>query len=71
MVDIEALKKKIEESGLSMIIIAKRANISLETLLNRLNGIGEFTASEIVGLSSALGLTKVERNKIFLRKKLN
>lgn len=54
-----------------MTAIAKKGGIARETLYNRLNGIGEFTASEIVGLSYALKLTKRQRDEIFLTEKLN
>ena len=54
-----------------MTAIARKSYISRETLYNRLNGVGEFTASEIVGLTYALKLTKHERDIIFLNKKLN
>lgn len=71
MTDIKKLKEKIEDSGMTMTAIAKKSYISRETLYNRLNGVGEFTASEIVGLTCALKLTKHERDIIFLNKKLN
>jgi len=71
VVDIEMLKEKIKFSGITMVALAKKSNISRETLYNRLAGIGEFTASEIVGISKALKLSKEERDKIFLGKKLN
>lgn len=71
MVDISELKKKINDSGMTMTAIAKKSKIPRETLYNRLNGIGEFTATEIVGLSSALGLSKLQRDQIFLGSKLN
>lgn len=71
MADIEALKEKIKDSGMTMVMIAKKSNMTRETLYNRLYGIGEFTASEIVGLTKSLHLTKAERDKIFLSKKLN
>lgn len=67
MANIEALKAKIEESGLPMTTVAKRSNILRETLYNRMNGVGEFTAPEIVGLTSTLHLTKAERDTIFLK----
>lgn len=69
--DIQALKNKIEESGMTMTSIARKSKISRETLYNRLNGIGEFTASEIIGLTTALNLSKSERDIIFLNEKLN
>ena len=71
MTDIEKLKEIISESGMTMVSIAKKAGISRETLYNRLNGIGEFTASEIVGLTRSLKLSCRQRNEIFLNEKLN
>ena len=66
MADIELLKNKIESSGMTMSSVAKKSGIVRETLYNRLNGIGEFTASEIVGLSKTLRLSVEERDQIFL-----
>lgn len=71
MADIEMLKKKMEESGMTFSSIASKAGMVRETLYNRINGRGEFTASEIVGLTSALKLTVSERNLIFLNEKLH
>lgn len=71
MVDISALKEKIKDSGMTITAISKKSGILRETLYNRINGIGEFTASEIVGLTHALHLSKSERDQIFLNKKLN
>lgn len=68
MLNKELLEEKISDSGLPMVTIAKRANIGRVTLYNRLNGKGEFTASEILGLTTALHLTKTEREKIFFFK---
>lgn len=61
------LKSKIDNSGMTMIAVAQKAGIVRETLYNRLNGVGEFTASEIVGLTKALHLSTRERDDIFLR----
>lgn len=65
MVNIELLKQYIDDSGMTMVSIAKKAEMSRETLYNRLSGVGEFTASEIVGLSKALKLSNSIRNSIF------
>lgn len=65
MPNIDLLKKKIKESGMTMIAIAEKSGILRETLYNRLNGEGEFKVSEIVALTSVLGLTKKERDEIF------
>ena len=66
MPNLDLLKSKISDSGISMTNIAKKSGIQRVTLYNRLAGIGEFTASEIVGLSETLKLTKPEREEIFL-----
>lgn len=66
MADLEMLKAKIEESGMTIETIAERSEIKRYTLDRRLRGYGDFTASEIVGLSRALKLKVSERNHIFL-----
>lgn len=66
MVNTDKLKDVIKESGMSMTAIAIKSGIVRETLYNRLNGIGEFTASEIIGLTQALSLSRSERDDIFL-----
>lgn len=68
MPNIDMLKDKISESGITMTALAKKSGIVRETLYNRLAGVGEFTASEIVGLSDALNLSKAEREDIFLKR---
>lgn len=65
MPNIELLKKKIDDSDLSMVKIADRSGIVRETLYNRLNGVGQFTCSEVVGLTKALNLSRAEREDIF------
>lgn len=67
MVDIDKLKEKISESGMTIKSIAERAEIPRYTLDRKLRGKGEFTASDIVGLTRALKLRISERNDIFLR----
>lgn len=67
MPNVELLKDKFKESGLSIVSISEKSGILRETLYNRLNGIGEFKASEIVALTSVLSLTKKEREDIFFK----
>lgn len=67
MVNIERLKEVIRDSGMTMSAISSKSGIVRETLYNRLNGIGEFTASEITGLTQVLRLSRSERDDIFLR----
>lgn len=71
MANIDLLKEKIDDTGMTVVAIAEKTGILRETLYNRLNGIGEFKASEIVSLTQVLGLTKKERDKIFLSNKVN
>lgn len=66
MTDLDALNAKIKDSGMTIEAIAERASMKRYTLDRRLKGEGEFTASEIVGLTKALRLKLSERNKIFL-----
>lgn len=48
-----------------MTALAQKSDIKRETLYNRLNGVGEFTANEIIGITKALHLSKSDREKIF------
>lgn len=66
MTDFDLLNKKIRERGLSMTELSRRTGILRATLYNRLAGVGEFTASEIVALTKCLELSFVERDQIFL-----
>ena len=68
MVNIELLKQEINDSGMTMVSIAAKSGMVRETLYNRLAGVGEFTASEIDGLTTALHLSKAERDHIFFAK---
>lgn len=71
MTDIEKLRSAIEDSGMTMKAIAEKSGIVRETLYNRLAGIGEFTAKEIVGLTMVLHLSNKQRDEIFLQSKLH
>lgn len=66
MTDLKMLQDKINDSGMTMTAIAKKSNMLKATLYNRLKGVGEFKASEIVALTSTLHLTQDERDTIFL-----
>ena len=67
MADIERLNEAIDKSGMTMTAVAIRSGIVRETLYNRINGIGEFKASEIQGLAKALKLSNKERDQIFFK----
>ena len=71
MADIEFLRRKIDDSGMTIKAISEKSGILRETFYNRLRGVGEFTASEIISLTKVLHLTKKERDEIFLNEKLN
>lgn len=70
LTDLELLKEKIKDSGMTMVAIAKKTGILRETIYNRLNGRGEFTASEITALTDTLNLTRDERDAIFFGMKV-
>lgn len=70
MTDFVLLESIIKESGMSMTAIAMKSGIKRETLYNRLKGIGDFTASEIVALTKTFKLTKAERDSIFFANKV-
>lgn len=66
MVNVNLLKSTIDDRGMTIVKLAEKSGIDRATLYNRFNGKGEFTASEIVGISGALRLTDNERDSIFL-----
>lgn len=70
MTDFDLLKEKIKDSGMTMVAIARKTGILRETLYNRLNGVGDFTASEMLALSDVLRLSNKERNAIFFARKV-
>ena len=65
MTDFQLLRDKISDSGMTMVAISQKSGILRETLYNRLNGKGEFNASEMVALSRVLNLSNSERDAIF------
>lgn len=67
MVNTELLEDEIKQAGLKKAYLAKICNISRGTLANKINNVSEFTAAEIVTLSSALGFSNGKRDKIFFR----
>lgn len=71
MTDFAMLKCKIKESGMTMKAIAEKSSILRETLYNKLNGKGEFSASDIASLSRTLHLDNKTRDEIFFSEKLN
>ena len=70
MTDFEALKTKINDSGMTIVDICEKSGILRETLYNRFKGVGDFTATEMVALSDVLGLSNDERDAIFFAKQV-
>ena len=71
MTDFALLREKIKDSGMTFVAISQKSGIDRATFYNRLKGKGEFTASEIIGITEALHLNKPERDRIFLSSKVN
>lgn len=75
MANVELLKEKIKDSGMTIVAIAKKSGIERATLYKKITDDEEkrteFTATEIVNLSNVLRLTKAERDKIFLSSNVN
>lgn len=65
MANVELLKEKISNSGMTVTAIADKSGILRETLYNRMKS-GNFYASEITALTNVLHLTRKERDEIFL-----
>lgn len=64
MTNVLALKKRIEDSGMTFTSVAEKSGILRETLYNRMK-TGDFKLSEICALSSVLQLNRDERDDIF------
>ena len=67
MVDTNALKERINESGMSVVSISKTSGMLRETFYNRMK-TGDFKLSEMCALTKALNLSKSERDAIFFAK---
>ena len=71
MTNVEKLKDKIKESGMTIKAVSEKSGILRETLYNRFNINADFKASEIDSLTRVLHLSEKERNEIFLPTKVN
>lgn len=65
MTNTEMLKKAIADSGLKIGFLAKSCGMSRSSLYNKMSGSVDFSATEIVKLSSTLGLSRKQRDDIF------
>lgn len=69
--NLKALNDKIEASGLKKIYIAKRLNLSLQGLLNKLSGKTDFTREEVTILCDVLNIIDLEEKEyIFFTKEV-
>lgn len=64
MVDVNLLKQKISESGMTFTAFAEKAGMLRETLYNRFEN-PNFRASEITKISKVLNLDRDTRDRIF------
>ena len=65
MANVELLKEKMSDSGMTVSAIADKSGILRETLYNRMKS-GNFYASEILALTKVLRISRKERDEIFL-----
>lgn len=70
MVDINLLKRRIADSGITIAHIAKEAGMSRETFYNRLEN-PEFKVSEAQRIGKTLHLTEQEFLQIFFASNVN
>ena len=64
--DIDALKKKVKESGLKTAFICEKLNLTRSGWCKKLNGKSPFKVAEIQILCDILGITSLrEKDQIF------
>lgn len=68
MTDVAALRKCIDDSGMTVTAVAEKSGILRETLYNRMK-TGDFKLSEICALVRVLRLNINERDRIFFADK--
>ena len=66
MTYVELLRQKIEQSGMGPVSLAAAWGVSMPTYYKLIKGESEFTAHIIVAATRILGLTRAERDAIFL-----
>jgi hypothetical protein len=67
--DIKLLKNAIKKSGYRLRYIAEQLGISYQGLCNKINGIYDFKADEILVLCNLLHISMQEKEVIFLLRK--
>lgn len=66
MANIEMLKSKIKDSGMTITAICQKADITKRTFYNRLKK-PDFTIAEALALKDTLHMTNEELEQIFLQ----
>ena len=66
MANVEKLKEKIKESGMTVVAICEKSGISKKTFYNRLKD-PDFKIAEALALKKTLRMTNSEMKDIFLR----
>ena len=67
MIDKEELRRAMRERGLKYGYVAEKMGISMASLKRKMEGVTDFKASEIVSMTSILGLSREQRDHIFLQ----
>ena len=65
MTNTVLLNKTIKESGVKRYALAEQMGITYQGLLNKINNVSEFKASEIKKMSEILGIDLELRERIF------
>ena len=65
MTNTQLLHDAINAAGIKRTALAAALNMSMPTFYSRISGKSEFTAPEIVAATTALRLTKKQRDAIF------
>ena len=65
MTNTELLNETIKESCLKRYALAEQMDLTYQGLLNKINNVSEFKASEIKKLSEILGIDHELRERIF------
>lgn len=65
MTNTDKLNEAIAKSGLKLVAIAEKMELSYYGLSKKINNMNEFKASEIAKISEILNLTNKERDSIF------
>lgn len=61
--NLDALNKKIEESGKSKVYLAKKLRITTQAFYNKINGKSDFTRKEIEILCEELPIVTLEEKE--------